>query len=329
MAGMCQLTPVSENTGTSIIPCVPLYPSPVPNVTMGPDNVMGSYPWAFTTLPDCSLEEVAQINLRIHLAGRALLSSPSRALACLTSPAVNDIFDAACSLINVVDRFVLSRRPTPAPEPHGADKGQAAPRYCTEDLFGSPTLPLSPAIDTALDSSICLMLHSCHQAVLGIFEDLSASILVDLAESPIPTPPRTPTDPSFFPPPQYGHQPTALANLISHILGQLERAFLPLASESKPRPVREQRSMSTPVVTFRQDSPVCGAAATQGAKVGGFYEQQHQQQHPGSAAWQKGGSSPSPSSSHSLWSEMEQRQMRVGSQVKAVEGLLRQPANGL
>jgi hypothetical protein len=273
---------------------------------------------------------VAQINLRIHLAGRALLSSPSRALACLTSPAVNDIFDAACSLINVVDRFVLSRRPTPAPEPHGADKGQTATRYCTEDLFGSPTLPLSPAIDTALDSSICLMLHSCHQAVLGIFEDLSASILVDLAESPLPTPPRTPTDPSFFPPPQYGPQPTAMANLISHILAQLDRAFLPLASESKPRPVREQRSMSTPVVTFRQESPVTQG----GSKVGGFYE--HPQQHPNNVhsggAWQKSGASPSSSSpsssSHSLWSEMEQRQMRVGSQVKAVEGLLRQPGNG-
>jgi hypothetical protein len=142
---------------------------------------MGDYSWAIPTLPDCSLdlEEVAQINLRIHLAGRSLPSLP-RTLASLSSPAFGSIFDAACALINAVDRFTLRKQPTPVSGPLDGDKGQPT-------NFGSPTHALSPLIDTALDSPICLMLHACHQALLGVFEDLSASLLVCLAEPQQPT----------------------------------------------------------------------------------------------------------------------------------------------
>jgi len=235
LAGMCQLAPVAEDTANPTIPCVPLFPDPMPSVSSRAENIMNDYSWALPTLPDYSLEEVAQINLRIHVVGRALPSLP-RTLASLSSPAVHDIFDAACALINAVDRFAL-RKPTPVSEPSYGDRGQTA-------NFGSPTLVLLPVIDTALDFSICLTLHACHQALLGVFENLSAALLLCLAEPQQLTPPRMQRDESFFSSP-YSQQHAAVTNLISHLLSELDRGFLPLTSRSKSRPFRDHKAMPT------------------------------------------------------------------------------------
>ncbi len=290
LVGMCQLASDAEDTAPPTIPCVALFPEPVPSVSSRAESIIGDYSWGLPTLPDCSFEEVAQINLRIHLAGRAIPSLP-RTLASFSSPAVNDIFDAACALINAVDRFTL-RKPTPVSEPSDGDRGQTA-------NFGSPTRVLSLVIDTALDSSICLMLHACHQALLGVFEDLSASLLLCLAEPQKLTPPRTSRDESFFSTP-YNQQPAAMANLISCLVSELDRAFLPLAGHSKSRPFRVHKAI--PALT---------------EKVGGYYEPAGlcTRTH---ATWQK-------DANQALLSEMEQRQMRVRTQVKAVERLLGWP----
>jgi len=167
LAGMCPLASVAEDTAASNISGVSLFPDFVSSVSSRAEKILGDYSWALPLLFDYSLEEVAQINLRIHLAGRTLPLLP-RTLASLSSPTVNDIFDAACALVKAVERFA-SRKPTPV-----GNRGQTA-------NFESSTPALSPVIDTALDSSICLMLHACHQALLGVFEDLSVSLLLCFA----------------------------------------------------------------------------------------------------------------------------------------------------
>ena len=294
LTGICQLTSVAEDTAASTIPCVPLFSDGVPSVpsvpSTRPENMMGDYSWALPALPDYSLEEVAHINLRIHLAGRALPSLP-RTLASLSSPAIHDFFDAAYALVNAADRFA-SRKPTPVPESPAGGRGQTA-------NFGSPAL-LSPVIDTALDFSICLMLHAGHQALLAIFEDLSASLLY-LGESQHQqlTPPRTPRDGSFFPPSYNQQQPGDMVNLIGNLVAELDRAFLPLASHTKSRPpFRSHKSM--PALT---------------GKAGGYYGSAGLHPSKTHATWQKG-------ANHALVNEMEQRRMRVRGQFKSAERLV-------
>lgn len=125
----------------------------MPSVSSRAESIIGDYSGGRLALPDCSLEEVAQINLYIHLAGRTLPSLP-RTLASLLLPAANDIFDAACALINAVDRFAL-RKPTLVSEPSDGNRGQTA-------NFSSPTRVLLLVIDIALDSLICLILYASH-----------------------------------------------------------------------------------------------------------------------------------------------------------------------
>ncbi len=74
LAGMCQLASVAEDTAAPTIPCMALFPDPMPSVSSRAESIIGDYSWGRPALPDCSLEEVAQINLRIHLANHALLS---------------------------------------------------------------------------------------------------------------------------------------------------------------------------------------------------------------------------------------------------------------
>jgi hypothetical protein len=254
--------------------------------------MVGDYAWGLPSLPDYyCLEEVTQLNIRIHVAGRAITSLP-RTPASLSSPAINDIFEASFTLINAADRFA-SKKPMPAPVPsNGGDRGQPA-------NFGSPSLGLpSHAISNALDSSICLMLHACHQAVLGIFEDLLGSLLLCLGEPQQLTPPRTPRGDGSFYPAQYNQQPASMVNLIAQLLAELDRAFAPLASQSsKSRPFRHPKGMPTVA-----------------EKVGGYFGPALQplKSH---ATWHKG-------SNPLLAGEMEQRRVRVRNQVRAVERLV-------
>ncbi|KAK4034552.1 hypothetical protein C8A01DRAFT_18666 [Parachaetomium inaequale] len=269
LTDMCQVTSFSAApTG----PCVPLFPGPATNVVpTTAEHVMGNYSWCFPT-SDYFLEELAQINLRIHLAGRALLL-PARAPA--PSPAVNDVFDAASSLINLVDSFA-SRRSLPPTNLPDTDRG---------------------AVNTALDSSTCLMIHACHQALLGAFEDLSSSLL-HLSKPQRHTPPQTP-DASFLPP--CTTQAVAMTNLISHLLNQLDRAVLSLPGNFNLPPPRHHEHGTIPT----------------SAAIFGHGQCEPPDLHPGHDTWRG-------NAALSLFSEMEERQMRVRGQVKAVERLLRQ-----
>lgn len=299
LTGMSQLTSFSHATTGPTIPCVPLFADAPPEMPPAAEPVLGRYPCSYSNPPaDNSLEELAQINMRIHVAGRAL-STPTNALALMSSPAVDDIISAACSLISLVDRYAAKRA---AASPRAAKNGQAAQPQrmvapSTLRSFSSYSLAFSPIIDKALDSSVCLMIHSCHQALLGVFEDLSASLLAHLSELQHPTPPGTPPGSSAFP--SCHEQVGVVVNLISHLLNQLDRAIGPLSTHINGPPQPARFSM-----TPRQEP------------AGHFEHHTHYQEH--QPMTQGGVFSP-------LLSEMDQRQLRVRDQVKRVEGLLRQP----
>lgn len=291
---MADLCPVSSFPAGPNVAYAPLFQDPATNLVPAAEDIVGGYSWCFPASSDYFLEELAQINLRIHLAGRAL-PSPAGSPPPWSWPAANNGFDAACSLIDAVDRFATRRQVAPFPEPSNTQTNRGT-------------------VDAALDSSACLMVHACHQALLGIFEHLSTALLLYLAEQQHQTPPRTPPDAAFLPP--CNTQAVIMTNLISHLLNQLDRAFLSLASSCPPH----SHSHSHP------------------------HPQQHHQQHqnhkpgilrsmatpaglPGSApeaAWQTGGSN---APADILFNEMSQRQRKVRGQVKAVERLLRPVGN--
>ncbi|KAH6854721.1 hypothetical protein B0I37DRAFT_38369 [Chaetomium sp. MPI-CAGE-AT-0009] len=278
MADMCH--PVTSFPAVPNVAYAPGFQDPVSNVVPAPENIVGGYSWCLPASSDYFLEELAQINVRIHLAARAL---PSPAGSAPWSwPATNNGFDAACSLIDAVDRFAARRQAVPYPEPSRAHSDRGA-------------------IDSALDTSACLMVHACHQALLGVFEHLSASLLHYLAKQQQQhqqqTPPRTPPDASFLPP--YNPQAVIMANLISHLLNQLDSAFLSLQASFNPahsQQPQQQQHQSHKAGVLRSM-----AGFDQGPPLGG------------------GGSGPT----DMLFNEMARRQSKVRGQVKAVERLLR------
>ncbi|KAK4135795.1 hypothetical protein BT67DRAFT_376242, partial [Trichocladium antarcticum] len=278
--GMCQLSSFSQPTAAPTIPCVPLFEEPCPDMPSAAGDVVGDYAWAHPGVPDYSLEELAQINLRIHLAGRAL-ATPARALVSMSSPAVDDIFGAACSLVNIVDRY--------------AAKGAVPPPRLTDDE-GGVLAQSSLVIDSALGASIHLMIHACHQALLGVFEDLSTSFLVQLTALQQPTPPGTPPGPAVFPP--CSAQVGVMTNLMNHLAEQLDRAIGSLHSvRTPPQPVR---------FSPRHGSPECGLSEP----FAGHYVLPHT--HFDREKIQS-----------RLFYEMEHRQLRVRDRMKSVGRLLR------
>jgi hypothetical protein len=279
------------------------------------EDMMGDYPWTCPNPPDYSLEELAQINLRIHLAGRAL-AAPGRALVSMSSPAVDEIFGAACSLINLVDRYTSKRTASLSKSRH--DGGEVQNQRNVETVagasFDSSSLPVSPVIDSALDSSIRLMIHACHQALLGVFEDLSTSFLVQLAELAKlqqPTPPGTPPSSSVFSP--CSTQVGVMTNLMDHLVYQLNRAIGSLSSLSSSAQFLAHRATRFSPMNLRQDSPECGIS---GAFVG-----HHEHPHSHFGGHHVRGQE---KASASLFREMEHRQLRVRDQMRSVERLLRQ-----
>ncbi|KAK3311072.1 uncharacterized protein B0T15DRAFT_60584 [Chaetomium strumarium] len=313
-SGMCQLASFSETLPDPTIPCGPLYPSSDPQGSSPAEKLIGNHPWVCPSPPsppDYSLGELAQISLRVHLASRVLASS-ARTLATLSSPAVNDVVEAACSLVNFVDRYA-QKRPAPLSPPpveggmpvHGSIERPAMTG------FDSPYPGVCSVTDQALDSSIRLMIHSCHQAILGVFEEMTVSSLLLLAEPQQPTPPRTPPHAGAFQP--YNTQIMVMMNQISNLLSQLDRAILSLSGT--PNAHQSQRHNSVPLTTamFRQSTPTEYGLPRD---IDGHFEPPpdalRQREH---GAWRQ-------TATGSLFTEMEQRQLRVRSQVKAVESLL-------
>ncbi|KAH6630624.1 hypothetical protein B0J18DRAFT_421735, partial [Chaetomium sp. MPI-SDFR-AT-0129] len=282
MGGMCQMATFATIPS---VPTAPLFPDSTTHVVPPTEHAMDSYTWGFPATSDNLLQELGDIDFRIHQARRGLLL-PHCTPAPWSSSGVNEAFDAACSLVDVVDRFAAKRR-MPSSDVHLA------------------------GIETALETSTRLMIHSCHEALLGIFEHLSASLLSHLSHPQHQqTPPRTPPHAAAFLPQQGNPQAAIVANSIRHLISQLDRAILSLSgtyyNTQPPQPHHQSEHETLSMANLMgHTSQVPGIPVTYGG---------------GDESWLGNNVTGNP-----LFNEMEQRQARVGGQIKTVERLLRQP----
>ncbi|KAL2160969.1 hypothetical protein VTH06DRAFT_8681 [Thermothelomyces fergusii] len=197
------------------MPCAPIFSEPTNDLIPAADHgLTGDYSWGLPTptSPEYFLEQLSQINRRIHLGGHSL-PEPSATIAPWSSAAVNDLLDAACSLADAADRFATGRA-VRSQEARGSGE-----RRC--------------ALDAALESSTCLSLQACYQALLGVFDHVSAWLLLYLAQPQPPppqqqqkTPPATPPHPACLAAASCSPQAAVMANLMAHLLSELSRIFL-------------------------------------------------------------------------------------------------------
>ncbi|KAK4244265.1 hypothetical protein C7999DRAFT_17452 [Corynascus novoguineensis] len=271
------------------IPCAPIFPQPATGMVLTTGHDPGAYSWGFPSSPEGLLEELLQINLRVHLGGRAL-PEPSITLAPWSFPPVNDVLDAACSLIDVVDRFAAAR-PMASLRPVELGPGST--------------------IDTAFDASTCLMVQACQQSVLGVLEHISAWLLLYMTKSSQhQTPPKTPPPPTVLS--NCHPQAAAMTNLIIHILTELDRAFMILSRNAHA--LRHQGDIVTPGPMTALGHGLPNSRIARATTIGGHWEPPDLQ--PGHNAWQGN------TAALSLFSDVKERRARVREQMKAVQGLL-------
>ncbi|KAK0671474.1 hypothetical protein QBC41DRAFT_354275 [Cercophora samala] len=199
----------AEASGVEFVP-------PFSESILSATSTTTDHAWVYSGSSDTFLEEVTQINLRIHRAGR-MLSTITRALLTIASPAINEIFDVGCSLISFLDRYAA--RQMTSPQTPLENRRSGSDGYRISHGSTSTSAPMSSAIETATS----LTALSSHQLLLGMFEDISTSFLAQINSGQAATPPSTPSRGAFFGP-SHG-QMLAIVNLISHLMEQLDRAF--------------------------------------------------------------------------------------------------------
>ncbi|KAK4174910.1 hypothetical protein QBC36DRAFT_242327 [Triangularia setosa] len=188
--------------------------------------------WMYPSLTEGYLEEATHINLRIHRAGR-MLWPLTRTLLTISSPAINEIFDTACSLINFVNRYATRHMISPhTPQDKrstGSEAYQTANSMMRSSAGQSSSGFSSEPIKSATETSISLTVLASHQLLLGIFEDLCTSFLSQINRGRPNTPPNTPSTGAFF---ASSHsQMLVMVNLISHLVEQLECVVQTLTSQ--------------------------------------------------------------------------------------------------
>ncbi|AEO65535.1 uncharacterized protein THITE_2030560, partial [Thermothielavioides terrestris NRRL 8126] len=253
MTDMAHLTSFSDAATATSIPCVPLFEGPIPDRASETENALGIYSWLYSNPVDYTFQEIAQITQRIHAAALRI-TSPATTSVPLSSPAVSDILDAANTLVYLVHAYA-SKQPTlpsqapldssrtiPRPEPaEGPPVSPPTHNTNPPDHCISSCVPSSPAtaIDDALDASIRLTIHAAHQALLGVFDALSASCLLYLTAGPQQQQQHQhqQTNPHAAPPqtgcpsvPPSLSQIAATTNLLRSLLDQLDRVVLALGN---------------------------------------------------------------------------------------------------
>lgn len=277
--------------------CAPVFPQPANAVIPTTDhNFTCDYPWSLPSSPESYLEQLSHINLRIHLGGRSL-PEPSTAIAPWSSPAVNDLLGAACSLANTMDRYAAGKTV------HSRDTEGGGVRS---------------TLEAALESSTCLALHACHQAIFGALDHISIWLLLYLSQPPQQqTPPATPPHPAHLP--TYDPQAAVMTNFMVHLLNELNRTFWssPIITHTQLQQHSHQHhtaaSPDAPPVALGQGMPNPGPIGN----ANGHWKPPDV--HSGHIAWQgvnKGLSS--------LLHDAECRHTRVRERLVAVGELLRQ-----
>lgn len=188
------------------------------------ETALTDYSWAYPQLPEPERnsfpEEISQINLRIHRATQGLRPLMATSLS-LSSPAVNEVFDASCAFINIVDRCV-ARRTQGESQSHMQMNGSQDEKSRID----------SAAIHSATETSMVLSILACHQLILGAFEFLCGSFMAEVTGIQISVP-VTSRMQQFGGPLQNTQQILAMMNLISHLMNQLNQSVGSLASASQ------------------------------------------------------------------------------------------------
>ncbi|KAF2136531.1 uncharacterized protein K452DRAFT_292305 [Aplosporella prunicola CBS 121167] len=174
------------------------------------------------------ISELSDLNLRLYQSARTISPSTIEPLS-VSSPAVNDIFDATRSLIHLLGRMSAA----------GSTVGNAPTDYFNQlprlDLFSAGVSVQAPA-PSPPDTGVVLMVLACHQRLLGAFENMCNSLNQQLcAVHPLPFMNLNQTQvnaghftstseasTSMTCPPT---QAVLIIELISHLLSRLDRAL--------------------------------------------------------------------------------------------------------
>ncbi|KAK4185719.1 hypothetical protein QBC35DRAFT_388894 [Podospora australis] len=183
--------------------------------TSTPRTTLGGIdqPWMYPKSFESPTEEIIHLNLRIHRAGR-LLTPMATALLSLSSPEVNELFDATCSFISFVEQNA-ARQTTSAHTPAEYETASHSHHSISPTNIAPSPQGRSTAICNATDTSVCLMVFACHQLLLGIFEDLCSTLSLHVKDLRLPA-----------------AQVLVTVNFISHLLEQLDNAVGLLAANA-------------------------------------------------------------------------------------------------
>ncbi len=169
-------------------------------------------------LSDTLADELADISLRIRRAARAmpptLLAAVAESSLPLTWPALDNALEATCSLINLVDRYAATR---------GSLASPASSVPPTPSPTSSPVCSPTRTVHDAMDTSLLLGIMACHQTVLGVFGAL-CNVLNSNIQRLQQQQQTAATTYSMSPVSSSLSQVIMTANLIDHLLGQLDRA---------------------------------------------------------------------------------------------------------
>ncbi|KAK0616906.1 hypothetical protein B0T14DRAFT_568474 [Immersiella caudata] len=137
------------------------------------------------------IQELSDLNLRIYRTARTIDTESVDTPLSMSSPSVSQIFDAGCTLTNILSRLA-----------------QTAARDAPE---------ASPSAVRCTDTGVALMVLSCHERLIDAFEAMCVAVnshVQSMTFSPA----------SIM-------QVMMIAKVISHLLNQVDRAIAPLQGQ--------------------------------------------------------------------------------------------------
>ena len=169
-----------------------------------------SFPWEHHNQFEAYFAELGEIHKRVY--STALTVRP--VAAHLPPPSINEIFDAACSLVNLMERYAASRHPMSRAQTTEDSAALARPYCASADFDLHHSFEAVSAVSETMEASFCFMALACQQIILGVFQEVLTSFVECLQ-----TLPTAPAHVASSVP-----QIMITANLSNHLLGQLDQA---------------------------------------------------------------------------------------------------------
>ncbi|KAK4207921.1 hypothetical protein QBC37DRAFT_85661 [Rhypophila decipiens] len=285
-------------------------PAEIPNARRYHDTSDQHQTWSFESQRTSSyLEQLTEINTRlyrVHQNTSSLSSCPTSSTLAF-SPTINEVCNTAHNLADLTERYNSERT--------------SAVDAASTFVFNTTSSSASTAIDSAMDASICVMIFSCHQTMLGAFEDICHSFLMWLSEMHSQPQPLSLMGDVFTGPSETVAQILSMANLLSHPLQRLEQSVRPLDLDIDP-----SLSLIQTPQTFDNDEQInaAGLSPTASPNKGGaygYYDGTGDGQY--DYAQSTGGHDTGNTTATSIYNQMEQRKYRVKAQIRAIRRWIR------